>query len=130
MNKIYIVVFAVICNIGLIQCQIQLSALFIGNSYTFYNNMPSQVVQFALNDNQLPDIDEITHPGWNLQQHWNSQETIDKINSKVWDVVIMQEYSSGLAHDNDTVCRDSYPFVKNLVAEVRKGSPNPNSRGL
>lgn len=124
MNKSSVVILLLFNLTAIIRCQTQLSVLFIGNSFTYYYDMPSQVAQFALNANQLPDIDSITYPGWTLQQHWNNQATLDKINSRVWDVVVLQEYSSGLAHDDATVCRDSYPYVKNLVAEVKKGSPD------
>ena len=49
------------------------------------------------------------------RQHWNTTATLDAIASHAWDVVVMQEFSSGLAQADDVVCADSYPYAENLI---------------
>ena len=49
-------------------------------------------------------------------QHWNSSDTLAAIhNGQDWDVAILQEFSTRLAQDQYHVCRQSYPYVQNLV---------------
>ncbi len=100
-----------------------LKALFIGNSYTKYNDMPGSVGRFATADDEDLEFVVRTQGGWRLQDHANSLETQDVINSRIWDVVVLQEFSTGLAQTDDVICAESYPYVKQLVDRVRDVNP-------
>ena len=53
--------------------------------------------------------------GWSWERHAQSQETLDKIKSDQWDVVILQEYSTRPAYDEATVCQQTVPYLgKNI----------------
>ncbi|QIE58833.1 hypothetical protein G5B37_04435 [Rasiella rasia] len=69
--------------------------LFIGNSLTFFNNgVDFHVQQFYDNGAQGGDqvlTDERTLPGYTLHQHLNNAGTTNKLESKTWDVVVLQE---------------------------------------
>ncbi|MEP3210318.1 MAG: DUF4886 domain-containing protein [Maribacter sp.] len=68
--------------------------LFIGNSHTYYNQgMSTHLRNFRDSDDLKfdPIIQEIAIGGYTLQDHLGDQATIDKINERSWDVIILQE---------------------------------------
>ena len=50
-----------------------LSVLFVGNSYTFYNDLPRMVRQMSLDAAQPRPLDvrDVTFGGASLEAHWN-----------------------------------------------------------
>eukprot|EP00095_Tigriopus_kingsejongensis_P004995 maker-scaffold733_size105121-snap-gene-0.21 protein:Tk04995 transcript:maker-scaffold733_size105121-snap-gene-0.21-mRNA-1 annotation:"hypothetical protein" len=86
-------------------------------------DIPATVEKLARAANQTLIRDQHTEGGWTLEMHWNSTETLEKIHSRVWDVVVLQEYSTGLAKEDTKLCQSSYPFAQNLANEIREGSP-------
>ena len=57
--------------------------------------------------------------GWSWERHAQSQETLDKIKSDQWDVVILQEYSTRPAYDEATVCEQTVPYLgKNISPQA------------
>ncbi len=70
--------------------------LFIGNSYTYYNNgLDNMLREYASNSNQDIELETlaITGGGMTLENHFNSQNTINAIQSEAWDIVVLQEQS-------------------------------------
>merc|ERR1711962_20127 len=100
-----------------------LNVLFIGNSYTYYNELPDMVRKLAKADGKTLFVDSHTEGGWTWKKHSESQKTRDKITSRVWDVVVLQEYSTYLAHDTEIVCTNSVPYLNSLVELIRSVSP-------
>ena len=69
--------------------------LFIGNSYTRFNLMPS-VVQRALESLRDPpevQVEMIAHPGWTLHRHWNVPSTRREIETGHFSHVVLQGHS-------------------------------------
>lgn len=67
--------------------------LFIGNSYTYYNDLPQMVTDLA---NSLGDFvyhDDQVQGGATFQTHVNNASTYTKINSDQWDYVVLQAQS-------------------------------------
>ena len=70
--------------------------LFIGNSYTFYNDMPEMVIQIAKSD---PDnhtrfvVQSVAWGGANLQALWNDGRALKLLKTSRWDYVVLQEQS-------------------------------------
>ena len=69
------------------------SVLIVGNSHTFYNNMPEMVERIADQNGIDLEVDMAAQPGFYLDQHANSPETLDAINNGEYDVVVFQEQS-------------------------------------
>ena len=70
-----------------------LQVLFIGNSYTFYNDMPSMFRGMAKAANRPVYVDESTVGGYSLELHLAYRPTVDKILERRWNYVILQEQS-------------------------------------
>ena len=72
------------------------SVLFIGNSYTFYHDMPDTLVRLAGSDagNKVQfQIKSVTRGGMNLTQLWNLREARQALPTHKWDYVVLQEQS-------------------------------------
>lgn len=68
----------------------QKKILFIGNSFTDFNNgLDYQLLKFAPN----ADTARISPGGYTLQNHWEDTNTLETIRSGEWDVVVLQEQS-------------------------------------
>jgi hypothetical protein len=70
--------------------------LIIGNSYTYFNNLPKMFEQVALAD-QPPrrmQCEMIVKGGATLQQHWDEGKAVQAIRKGGWDFVILQEQST------------------------------------
>lgn len=77
-----------------------LRALFIGNSYTYYNQLVRQVQALAASTGHKLSVKLVEHGGWTLRQHVADPETIKAIQEGNWDFVILQEHSKAPACEN------------------------------
>src|SRR5688572_20426807 len=70
-----------------------LNVLFIGNSYTYNNNLPALVEGLAASATPPQRIRTraVTRPGVRLQQHWDRGEALAALRQGPWDYVVLQE---------------------------------------
>lgn len=88
------------------------SVLFIGNSLTYYNNLPGMLENLAIQNNNSILVDRKTVPGASLLALLNNQSVIDKINEKTWDYIILQS--------NDiTAFPDMYHYEINTLTSFK-----------
>lgn len=73
-----------------------LRVLFVGNSYTYYNNLPEMLEQMSLSEGAVPRIQArmIVAGGATLGQHWQGGAALWSIQHGGWDLVVLQEQSS------------------------------------
>jgi hypothetical protein len=71
----------------------QIKILFIGNSYTFYNDLPRIFSELMASDGYNVVVGQETQGGWSLSNHYNSSGTTKKIKIGNWDYVVLQEQS-------------------------------------
>lgn len=76
-----------------IYCQDTIKALFLGNSYTYVNNLPEIIQLLAKSTNDTLIIDSQTPGGCTLKEHWNNPATLNILKSKAWNYLILQEQS-------------------------------------
>jgi hypothetical protein len=99
-----------------------LHILFIGNSYTYVNDLPTTFRKLACSGGIKVETDMAASGGWTLAQHAGSQETFQKIDSRKWDFVVLQEQSEIPAIPNSRI-QSMYPAARILVSRIRlKGS--------
>lgn len=96
-----------------------LSLLFVGNSYTFYNEMPDQVAALAASDPGAPalSVDKTVQGGATLKLHHDTLEAPSRIREKPFTHVVLQEKSTGTLHDED----DFHTYVDRLAAVAHEG---------
>lgn len=91
------------------------SILFIGNSYTFMNDMPD--VFAAIGETGGHDLHVATRAkaGYSLKDHAEDQQTREAIQNKNWDYIILQEKSS-LPFLNPEMIADGISQVMEITA--------------
>lgn len=93
-RKYLIIILLVICLAALAQAQDDtLSVLFIGNSHTYFNDMPQIFADLSQSGGRVVIKDSSTPGGYTLQQHTTNQTTLNKIAQGGWDYVVLQENS-------------------------------------
>ena len=70
-----------------------LNLLFIGNSHTYYNDMPQQVRLRADEDNYNCRVTMLAHPNWYLSRHAEEPEARFNILYGKYDYVVLQEHA-------------------------------------
>jgi hypothetical protein len=95
-------------------CQEKLKALFIGNSYTYVNELPVLIAQIALSNGDTLLHDQSTPGGYTFELHTQNAVTLSKINAAPWDYVVLQEQSQLPALHPDSVAVTTYPFADTL----------------
>jgi hypothetical protein len=71
-----------------------IKVLFIGNSYTYYNDLPGTFEKLMLSGGYEIEVGQSTSGGWSLSNHLTASETLTKIAGTDWDYIILQEQSS------------------------------------
>lgn len=66
---------------------------FIGNSYTFYNDLPAILVNLAREGGHDLGVDQFAEGGWTLEMHAASKKALKLIKQRPWDYVVLQEQS-------------------------------------
>lgn len=107
MNRILFVFCIFLFNIpGCFAQKDSLKILFVGNSYTFFENLP-QIVSCISDQTKTKLITrKSTIGGAKLSEHWNGRRdlrTKEMIKSGNYDIVILQEHSMGTIDEPDSI---------------------------
>jgi hypothetical protein len=92
--------------------------LFVGNSYTYVNNLPGMFAQLAQSGGRQVFVDSVAPGGWTLAQHAASGQTLNKIADGRWNFVVLQEQSIVPAVEPSRT-RDMYPAVRLLNDKIQ-----------
>ena len=94
-------------------------ALFLGNSYTFYNTMPQMIADIATSLGDTLIHDSSTPGGYTAQQHATNATTISKISQGGWDYVSIQCQSQEPSFSPGQVAANTYPYVGQLDSLIQ-----------
>ena len=100
----------------------QTNVLFIGNSYTYVNDLPNTLRQLALSLGDTVDVASSAPGGFTFQMHSTYAPTLTAINSQQWNYVVMQEQSQIPSFPQAQVATDCYPYAAQLVDTMLAGS--------
>ncbi|MGQ0646999.1 MAG: hypothetical protein ACT4P7_05480 [Gemmatimonadaceae bacterium] len=70
--------------------------LFIGNSLTYVNNLPSMLTAVAHAAGDTFQVRSVAFPDFALEDHWAEGSAVRALKSSSWDVVVMQQGPSSL----------------------------------
>jgi hypothetical protein len=94
-------------------------ALFIGNSFTYVNDLPKMIADLARAGKQRPfEHDRETPGGTTLEQHWKNGKAVPKIAAGKWDYVVLQEQSQRPLVGRPLM----FEYAGKLDAEIKKQS--------
>lgn len=106
--------------------------LFIGNSYTFFNELPEIFAKLAEAGNQgKVEIRMVAPGGWRLKDHWEKGDALKVLHDGKWDYVVLQDqsmlgvnyYLEGVPHvSSDEVFK---PYAEKWAAAIRRAGATP-----
>ena len=99
------------------------NALFLGNSYTAYNNLPQLVEDIATSKGDVFNHDKYTPGGKSLFDHASDITSLNKIKNGGWDYVILQDQSQKPAFNPAFVSAKCLPYAKQLSDSIYKHNP-------
>ena len=73
--------------------ELRMRILFIGNSHTYFNDMPALVAKMAQEEGEKCEVTMIAHGGWFLEQHAKEEEVRFNILYGNYDYVVLQEHA-------------------------------------
>ena len=97
--------------------------LFIGNSYTAANSLPTMVAAIASSANQNLACSQQTLGGATLYQHAQSNATYSKLASQSWDFVVLQAQSQEPSFPYSQFSSQTLPYAIQLVDSIRSIAP-------
>ena len=96
--------------------------LFIGNSYTYVNNLPDLVSQMYAESGNSFDYTMSAPGGCTFQQHCSV--SLPYIQQGGWDYVVLQEQSQLPSFPESQFMQESYPYAQELCSLIRQYSPD------
>ena len=99
------------------------NALFIGNSYTYENNLAQMIVDAAASTGDTLTFDSYAMGGYSLASHLVSTITTTKIMAGNWDYVVLQEQSQLPALPTSQFMTGVFPFAHKLDSLINKSNP-------
>jgi hypothetical protein len=98
--------------------------LFIGNSYTYVNNLPAMFARLARAGGRTAETGILAEGGATLADHIASPETEKALSSARWNVVVLQEQSEIPSIERFRQA-EMYPAVRRLVRMTRDAGAQP-----
>ncbi len=98
--------------------QAGLHVLFIGNSYTYVNDLPLLTRRLAASVPDAPAVEvmKVTVGGATLERHWLEGDAIEVIRQGGWSHVVLQEQSTRPITDREQF----FKYARLLDGEIRK----------
>ena len=100
-----------------------MKVLWVGNSFTFYNDMPTMVRDIAATQNVKLSITKFLKGGERFAGHLTNEKLIEALQNGGWDYVILQGFSSTPAYSTRSVIEDVYPYAHTLDSLAKAHSP-------
>jgi hypothetical protein len=123
MQKIFILFLLVIGFAITSKAQFKkINALFLGNSYTYVNNLPQLIKDIALANGDTLVFDSNCPGGHTFNNHFNNATSISKINSQAWDCVILQAQSQEPSFSPAQVEAQTLPYAIKLDSLIKNNN--------
>jgi PKD repeat protein len=122
MKKNLTLLLLAVISMNKLNAQDTIRVLFLGNSYTSYNNLPQIVQGLSSSAGKTLIFDSNMPGGITVSGHNNDATSIAKISQGNWDYVVIQEQSQIPTIDFYRY-NDMYPAMINLKAMVEQYNP-------
>jgi hypothetical protein len=99
-----------------------LRILFIGNSLTYANDLPSLVQRLGRSDpSRAVVVSSVAFGGYSLEDHWNRGDAIRAIAGARWDLVVLQQGPSSLPESRALLVE----YATRFAGEIRRAGARP-----
>lgn len=96
--------------------------LYIGNSYTYVNNLPELISMMMTSSGEDMDYQMSAPGGCTFQQHCSVSSSY--IQQEGWDYVVLQEQSQLPSFPENQFMQDCYPYAVSLCSMIRESNPD------
>ena len=100
--------------------------LFVGNSYTHYNNMPQIVQKMADSKGSKVEVHMSAESNHTFKMHSKREALFKTIRKHKWDYVVLQGFSRELAFGNDYIDSAVVPYFSLILDSIYKNNPCTN----
>jgi hypothetical protein len=98
-------------------------SLFLGNSYTNYNNLPQLTANVALSAGDTLEVGSNMPGGYTFEDHLNNVTSMNLIAEGTWDFVVLQQQSQMPAFPLAQVEIETFPFATQLNDAILSANP-------
>lgn len=88
----------------------EVKVLFIGNSFTFYNDLPGMLEVLARENHKRVAAKTVARGGATLQDHWDRGDAVKTLREGHWDFVVLQDRSGRVRSDPEVVLTSARLF--------------------
>lgn len=100
----------------------KIKILFIGNSYTYRNDMPSIFENIAVSKNKKVFVESCTLGKANLRIQAKRNDVKEAIKSKKWDLIIIQGSSRDFIKDPKIINNKTKPALEKIIKLINSNS--------
>lgn len=119
LKRIILTVFIILGVNSIANAGDTLRVLFIGNSYTYVNDLPTLIGNMATASGDYLITASSTPGGNSLQQHSTNSTTLSLIAQGNWDYVVLQEQSQIPSFPDGQVDFMFFPYAKKLDSTIK-----------
>jgi hypothetical protein len=101
----------------------KIRVLFLGNSYTYVNNLPQVIADLALSNNDTLVFDGNLIGGYTFQNHCTDAASLAKIAVGTWDYVVLQAQSQEPSFSPSQVNAQTLPYALRLDSLIQAANP-------
>ncbi len=101
-----------------IQAQNIKKVLFVGNSYTYYNDLPVTILKLASSKGDSLYQESSAGGGQRLRGHASAPNTYQSFKKTNWDYIVLQEQSQLSSFPISQVQKDVFPYAKKLCDSI------------
>lgn len=121
MIKFYALISTLLLS-NIILGQDSAKVLFIGNSYTYFNNLPGMLTDLSTSLGDYVQPTSQVAGGATFQVHATNPATYTAINSADWDFVVLQAQSQEPSFPDSQVNSETLPFAEQMADSIRNNS--------
>jgi hypothetical protein len=99
----------------------ELRVLFIGNSFTYFNDMPAMVAALAASQKKRFVHQSVVFPNFSLQDHWEKGDAQRAIAKGKWDFVVLQQGPSALEESRQSL----FDYTRRFSKLIRDAGATP-----
>ncbi|MDD4005097.1 MAG: hypothetical protein PHW69_07845 [Elusimicrobiaceae bacterium] len=96
--------------------------LFIGNSFTFANDMPEMFGAVAESLGVKVSVEQAAPGGYTLQQHAADKRTLAKIRAEKWAFVVLQEQSQRPQWPEELIAELVLPYARQIDSLIHENN--------
>ncbi len=127
LKKFFNGILALFATSSAVSAQVEpLNVLFIGNSYTHMNNMPSMFDKIAKDAGMNVNVEKCAQSGASFKVHSERPEVYESISKRKWDYIILQGYSRELTFEPSHIDTATVPYLNKIMDSIQKNNKCTN----